>query len=328
MLNFIKLINRYRSWSLVALALSAVGFFIAQKGSDSVYFGLLLHLRMSVIYFLTALIFLWINDYYFNRRKYIHFFLLLCLTLTISTLPLATFAPPLYEDSLFYSSLNNVLCLIIVIAAAHSLRNSIRKVNRSLELNQLKTAAIEAELKLLKQQLNPHFLFNTLNSIYYHSINEPEKSPEMILQLSEMLRYQLKTDSLPKINLSEELKFIDTYIFFEKNRLRKSTAFSFKKSINFNDLLIAPNIIITLVENAFKHHRSSNQPNYVNIEILLEGETLTVKTSNSCSEKQEKSTGIGLVNLLKRLSILYDGQYKFEEYYEPNQHRAILIIKL
>lgn len=171
----------------------------------------------------------------------------------------------------------------------------------------------EAELYNLRQQLNPHFLFNTLNNIYALVAVSPERAQEAILELSKLLRYVLYDNEYEYVDLSKEIGFVRNYV--ELMRLRLAADVDVRLNVRLEDehIQIAPLLFISLVENAFKHGVSSNQPSFVHIDIIQSGHMVDVKISNSYFPKtsdDHSGSGIGLENLKRRLAILYPKKHE------------------
>ncbi|TCP24981.1 GHKL domain-containing protein [Tenacibaculum skagerrakense] len=171
----------------------------------------------------------------------------------------------------------------------------------------------EAELKLLKGQLNPHFLFNTLNNLYGLSVIKSDKLPNLMLKLSDLLRYSLYETRESFVSLKKEISYLENYISLEKLRLEEQADISFSISGELNDKELAPMLLIVFVENAFKHlGPTKGEKSTVNIDIKTTENTLVFKCENSFDtynnkeENMEKGkSGIGLVNVKKRLALIY-----------------------
>ena len=190
----------------------------------------------------------------------------------------------------------------------------------------------EIELKNLKNQLNPHFLFNTLNNIYALIGISTERAQYAVHELSQMLRYVLYESSGDKVPLDKELLFVKNYI--ELMRLRLSSAVSLKVDIDESrgaGLQIAPLMFIPLVENAFKHGVSATGKSMIDISIGVACDIVTCRVANSCFPKgkgDRSGSGIGLANLRRQLSILYDGRYSLARSVEDGIYTATLEIRL
>lgn len=170
----------------------------------------------------------------------------------------------------------------------------------------------EARLQLLQSQINPHFLFNTLNNIYSLSITNSTKTPEMILQLTELLRYSVYQKPKEKVSVSEEAKQVEFLIELFCLRNDENYSISFNKSISGG--IIEPMILIPLAENCLKHCDFDLNPNaFVSMELLSNQKTIRFKTENSFSRSQQKSitSGVGLNNIRDRLELIYGEQFQF-----------------
>ncbi|CAL2104996.1 Two-component system sensor histidine kinase [Tenacibaculum sp. 190524A02b] len=176
----------------------------------------------------------------------------------------------------------------------------------------------EAELKLLKGQLNPHFLFNTLNNLYGLSVVKSDKLPELMLKLSDLLRYSLYETREVLVPLKKEVEYLENYISLEKIRLEEQTVISFVKEGNLEDKKIAPMLLIVFVENTFKHLGSINDKSNVEIKLKITSNTLEFLCTNTYDEIKSKNnlekekSGIGLQNVKKRLELIYPNRYKLK----------------
>jgi two-component system, LytTR family, sensor histidine kinase AlgZ len=205
--------------------------------------------------------------------------------------------------------------LFIVIFVA-MLRFAIEWLEFEARKKEVENEKLTAELNFLKAQINPHFLFNTLNNLYYLAYSKSENTTEVIAKLSQMMRYMIYDSNHPKVLLSKEIEYMQSYISLERLRLNDQIPIKFDISGNTENVWITPLIFITFLENAFKHGVSNNNPNaWVNIMIQLKGNECiyTVKNSKlkSAAGSTEKS-GIGLQNVQRRLALSYPGQYKIK----------------
>lgn len=198
--------------------------------------------------------------------------------------------------------------------------------------NELEKSRAEAELQNLKSQLNPHFLFNTLNNIYSLIAFSPERAQEAVHDLSRLLRYVLYESSQPRVPLEKELDFVRNYV--ELMRIRLPEHVDLKASIHATapGVLIAPLLFISLIENAFKHGVSNEHPSFIHIDIHQENELVICSIRNSYFPKdtlRDKSgSGIGLVNLKKRLALLYPDRYLFRSGREDEVYDTLLTLSI
>lgn len=192
---------------------------------------------------------------------------------------------------------------------------------------------LETELQYLKAQINPHFLFNTINSIYVLIHKNPDLASESLASFSDMLRYQLYECNDPKIRLSKELDFLENFIELEKLRLfENQTELSFDiHNQSVHDPEIAPFVLLPFVENAFKHvSKDKMQHNYIRMHLTINRQQrLEMCIENSRGiETGNGHSGIGLKNARRRLSLLYPGKYQMNTQSEETKFIASLNIDL
>jgi LytS/YehU family sensor histidine kinase len=179
----------------------------------------------------------------------------------------------------------------------------------------LKRQSLQSELNFLKSQINPHFLFNTLNSLYALTLKKSDKAPEIVLRLSEMMRYMLYECNESKVPLSSEIQYIKNYLELEKLRHGKSFNIQLNIDGDANGQLIAPLIFIPFLENSFKHGIDHHiDEGFVNINIDIVDSKLSLFVENSKSKiqpkKKKNSGGIGLVNVKRRLDLVYPNKHE------------------
>jgi two-component system, LytTR family, sensor kinase len=184
-------------------------------------------------------------------------------------------------------------------------------LNEKLEINlQLK----KAELKYLKSQINPHFLFNALNNLYSLTLEKSEKAPEVVLKISSLLNYVLYECDVPRIELNKEVDNIRSYIDLQKIRYDDKVNIVLDIQGEPSEITIAPLLILPVIENAFKHGLDKNVGNgFIKININVSDDSrfnLTV-TNSLNGENNHEGEGIGLSNLKKRLELQYPQKHKF-----------------
>ncbi|WP_187388344.1 sensor histidine kinase [Seonamhaeicola marinus] len=173
----------------------------------------------------------------------------------------------------------------------------------------------ELELNYLKEQVNPHFLFNSLNSIYALSREQSPETPDVVMQLSELMRYQLESAKKDSVLLKEELQFIENYLLLEDKRLGKRCTIDFIIKGEAQSLKIAPMLLIPFVENAIKHGaQSTNKPSSIDVSATIDNKRLHLQVLNSKPVKvgQQNRTGTGLTNVKRRLNLLYPTTHTLE----------------
>lgn len=200
----------------------------------------------------------------------------------------------------------------------------------------LEKEKLETELKFLRSQFNPHFLFNTINSIFVLINKDSSLAKDSLAKFSELLRYQLYECNEPQIPLSRELDYINSFIELEKLRHDQRL----KTEINYPEkphgsLFIAPFVLMTFVENAFKHvSKFGKEQNWIRIDIRLEEGILFLDVSNTVSDKIPKakdavaSNGLGLKNVKRRLELIYPAKYELTSTTKDGVYKSSLLIDL
>lgn len=185
-----------------------------------------------------------------------------------------------------------------------------RFIDKQEEVEAVKKEHAEMELKFLKSQINPHVLFNNLNTIYSYSIEKPEDTPELILMLSDNLKHVLYESNEKTISLEKEVHFIDNYIKFQKIRTEGVKQINYSKTIDSLSYQIAPLLLITIIENAFKHSTLNSE---IKVKINVDEGVLNFTCENDFDDQKVTTTDlkIGLQNLEKRLELIYKDDYEF-----------------
>jgi len=223
--------------------------------------------------------------------------------------------------------------LVVMIVSAFKLL----KINLShtAETKKLETKILETQLKLkeqelnyLKMQIHPHFLFNTLNTLYGFALKKADETPEMILKLSNLLDYLLYKIDKPFVLLSHDIDHINDYIALEKMRFNNTLAINFTTTNCTEDLKIAPMLLLPFIENSFKHGAIKNQQLTINIDLTCQGNTLDFRIENSSTGANMNPNGIGLENIKKRLALIYPENYSLEILNNPDIFKVHLHINL
>lgn len=211
----------------------------------------------------------------------------------------------------------HLVMLMFAVGLSTALRVSIRWIHTERKLAQAEQEKSEAELKNLKNQLNPHFLLNTLNNIYALIAFDGKGAQEAVQELSKMLRYMLYENQSAPISLKKELEFIDNYISLMRIRLPKSVEVRVHLDAGKKPLEISPLIFISLIENVFKHGISPTEPSFISISICGHSDgRIVCETMNSNFPKNEadkSGSGIGLTQVHKRLELLYPDRYEWDK---------------
>ncbi len=194
-------------------------------------------------------------------------------------------------------------------------------------LKNLKEEKANAELAMLKSQVNPHFFFNTLNNLYSLTVKHSDKAPEVILKLSEMMRYTIYEGQKDFVPLQEEVAYLENYIALHKIRHHKTVDITFEHEIA-GQMMVAPLLFIILLENAFKHGVEKLTENaWVKIALQADDREIRFRIENNFDKTdQPEAPGIGLENLQRRLSLIYPEQHKLEVAKGDGVYSVILTI--
>jgi LytS/YehU family sensor histidine kinase len=204
------------------------------------------------------------------------------------------------------------------------------------ELNEAKQKMIElekekvtAELKSLMNQVNPHFLFNSLNVLYSLAMKKSEETPEAILKLSDILRYVIYESNKDWVELSSEAELIHNYIALQKFRVDDKAEIIFSESIENENIKIAPMLFLPLVENAYKHGiKGDIERTFLKIELTATSDGVQfIIINNKGDQNQNGNKGVGLSNVKNRLDLIYPGKHDFIVEENDTTFRVSLKIK-
>ena len=204
---------------------------------------------------------------------------------------------------------NSILMYISVFVSSIALRMNSR-------LQQIENFKYNTQLNNLRTQINPHFLFNTLNSIYSVTIKKAPEAADMVEKLAEMMRFTLKESQSDYVPLSKEIEYVQNYIELQKMRFDENVKITFQVTGDMKQFRIAPLILIPFIENAFKYGVNSEEDSLINIQIAIEQSNLSVLVHNNkvfLENSMVEKNGVGIENTLKRLDLIY-----------PHQHQCVI----
>ena len=196
---------------------------------------------------------------------------------------------------------------------------------------QIEKEKLNAELQVLKAQLHPHFLFNTLNNLYSLVYEKSDNAPKMLMRLANLLSYVLYECKADQVSLSRELNFIRDYILLEKERYLDRLDVSLNFSGDIGDRMIAPMLFQPFIENAFKHGTSEQLGKvWMSIDLSVKQSQLYFKVINSCDKNRMEAVreGIGIDNIRKRLELLYPGRFDLQNGIEDDVYVVSLSLEL
>lgn len=227
--------------------------------------------------------------------------------------------------------IGNAVLYLLVVGVSVAIRMTGGWYRAEAARQQLEHIHMQAELQNLKSQLNPHFLFNTLNNIYSLIQIDTDRAQQTVHDLSRLLRYVLYDSSQPTVPLRAEIDFLRDYIELMRIRLPRHVRLRVELPEGASETPVAPLLFISLVENAFKHGVSNDRPSHIFISIREQESELIGEIENSCfpksAETDRSGSGIGLKNLVKRLEMIYPGRHGFTFGQSGETYRARLSLK-
>ncbi len=323
-------------------------FFFSLGNTRPVNYGIYIHTLLCIITFYFNYFFL--IDRYLFRKKTFAYIVLSLLTAIVMVMLMVVIQylffvhnPDFpekhghnehFHDELFFigSITREFAMIILTTGLSIALKFSMRWAKIEKMKEKVISEQREMELRNLKNQLNPHFLFNTLNNIYALIEIDKDKAQQTVHELSKLLRYTLYENNKKEVTLDKELNFMRSYI--ELMRLRFGSNVKLTVDIpeeNVSHLKIAPLMFISMVENAFKHGVSSTKPSEISIKMTVNGNVVRCHVENSHFPKPESDksgSGIGLSNLSRQLSLLYEGRHSFQSGVVGDKYVSDLQIEL
>ncbi|NNC95529.1 MAG: sensor histidine kinase [Chitinophagales bacterium] len=340
-------LNKYR-------ILYHIGFWVLFILVFSVYFTFQFSFLESLkIFSLTALTY--IPAVYFNvlylipnilikKRNFARYFLFLFLTVLVSV-PLVALATYLnfhgnvnFDNEQFKSengylwlvigSFINTFFIVILVSGLKFAKDYFIQLQKTMDLEKQN---LQSELKYLKSQVNPHFLFNTLNNIYSLTLKKDELAPDAVLKLSSLLRYMLYECNEKKVSLAKEIQCLENYIDLEKIRQCSNSRVDFIVKGNPDNFQIAPLLFIPFLENSFKHGLNTKIAGWVEIFLEIKDDKITFIVENCKSnvcKTDRKAGGIGLQNIRRRLALSYPGMHDLKITDSEESYKVVMMLDL
>ena len=223
-----------------------------------------------------------------------------------------------------------IFIIVIIVAASTAIKLFQRWIRDTERINELEKATMQSELEQLKNQINPHFLFNMLNNANVLTQKDPEKASQVLMKLSDFLRYQLYDSTRPKVLLTADIHFLEDFLNLEKIR-RDNFECIVDKQGDISGVQVAPLLFIIFAENAVKYSMDSERKTYVHLQFEVRHDTLFFKCINSKSPGiiiKSDTSGLGLSNVKRRLELLYPGRHALEIKDNTDNFSVTLKIKL
>lgn len=275
--------------------------------------------------------------YMSDRRKFILVNILVTVAFTLISLIIDIYIFPherkgnVRKIPFFFTILRSFTMVMFVNFVSITLLLANELKSNAVREKKLKEEKLGTEIKLLKAQINPHFIFNALNNIYSLTYTKSEMAPESVLKLSEMLRYVFYDCSNDLVKLGAEIEYISNFIAFQQMKSEHEQSINFDNSNVRKDIDIAPMLFIPFIENAFKYSKVEEfDKAYVNINLSSEKNTLLLEIENSIPESGKilSGNGLGIKNVRQRLDLLYPDRYDLDINDEDNKFSVKLKINL
>jgi sensor histidine kinase YesM len=303
---------------------------------------------LPVRMFATYLTLYWLISGFLDKEKYLTFTLIFIITAIgtgyLDRILLHLFYVPIYLPNYDYATFpltsftkalqrtTNVYTIVFAAAAIKLIKKNYQNEKIARELSREK---LDAELKFLKSQIHPHFLFNTLNSLYALTLQKSDQSSEVVLKLSNFLDYMLYDCNVSQISLEKEIEQMQNLITLEKLRYGDRLDADFNISGTVKDLKIPPLLMLPFLENAFKHGVSQHTENsFIYVDLKVKEQNLIFRVENSSINTEsdleaDYTKGIGLKNVKRRLDLIYgDDGYNLEVFKEEDSFTIVLKISL
>jgi hypothetical protein len=296
------------------------------------------HIIMLCFFYLNF--FYLMPHYYFTRRFGLYFvFVVACLVVSV-VLPNLLFEPRIPGDLNLPPELKNRLLQrrflmppLYIGGTVHFLLifflSFLLRLSRRLE--DMQREKLKTEVSYLKAQINPHFLFNTLNSLYALTLEKSDAAPEAVLKLSGMMRYVVTESGRDSVPLESEIEYLKNYVSLQQLRMDAGTLFNFTITGSMAGRRISPMLLIPFVENAFKYGLNPDVPADISIAIAIEGNTLAMQVCNkkvSAGLPPEEESGHGVENTRQRLDYLYAHRYELKLNDEGQYFNVLLKMEL
>lgn len=229
----------------------------------------------------------------------------------------------------FINTFSGILTMGFVTAGSAAISLFTHWLRHNLRIDQLESTTLQSELKFLKSQINPHFLFNMLNNANVLIKRNPEEASKVLFKLEDLLRYQINDSSRERVALASDIRFLNDYLNLEKIR-RDHFQFTMEQEGDIDSIWIQPLLFIPFVENAVKHSFDSEHPSSVHLSFKVEENRLEFRCENTMPAVavSNKVGGIGLANIQRRLGLLYPDRYELEQIENENRYMVTLCITL
>ncbi|MHC4300243.1 MAG: sensor histidine kinase [Planctomycetota bacterium] len=264
---------------------------------------------------------------FFEKKKYVHYFASIVLIVAVSGLLIESVFKMIERDP--GSHINGFAVAFVLIVITSGLKYYVQGLGQWYLIQEAEFKQVKTELALLKSQIQPHFFFNTLNNLYALSLDKSDRVPEVIIALSELMRYILDSSKKKEVTLADEVKFIENYLGLEKLRFAETADIGFSVLGDTSGRNITPMLFIPFVENSFKHGMMEpERSGYVHVSLTIHEDALELVVENSKSDvakrRDKSSNQLGLKNVKRTLELLYPKAHRLRILDEDKRYRVEL----
>ncbi len=281
-----------------------------------------------------------------NKKQYLNYIMLLLISMVVAGLAQRAvdyfvIYPRYYPDALsspyFYPAkiIKTIIYLNTIVVFTAGIKLIQEWYRQQKDTQTLEKERLMAELKFLKAQIHPHFLFNTLNNLYALTLKKSDHAPEVVLKLSELMSYMLYDANTARVAVAKEVNYIENYIALERMRFAGKLEIAFHANGDLGSQHITPMLLLPFIENSFKHGVSEEiEDAWITIDLSVKNNFLTLKVENSvpaaAKERSDKAyaKGIGLQNVNRRLELLYQDHYDLKVFNEEGTYLVVLRLNL
>jgi hypothetical protein len=282
--------------------------FIKEEVLNPILEGILItHSLLIIFYYFNS--YFALPRFYFTKKYAVYALILLAWLLLIILIMLTNKSySPLSTHSFRFGAVIFVFSIVVRFIMIFLFSLGLAAYQRLKETEQAK---LKSELSFLKAQINPHFLFNTLNSIYALTIKKSDSAPESVTKLSSIMRYVITDAAHDLVSLDKEIAYVSAYVDLERLRLTPKVKLDYTVEGNTARKQIAPLIFIPLIENAFKYGVSTSEPGEIGLRLSISGDMLELHIHNlKVRPDKVNSNGLGIDNVKRRLGLLYPGRHE------------------
>jgi len=315
-------------WFVIFLCI----FFASLAASASPFFSLALSLSLVLFMPVPVYLHFYSFEHFFNTKRYLLYIVLVIATIVV-------FSPLFY---LYFSNVfgtkNNLLQwmtdIVFVLIITMAIKFVKHGFQQRLQLHEIKAKQLQTELSLLKSQINPHFLFNTLNNLFSMALEQGDKTvAEGISRLSHLMRYMIHESGDEEVDLGKEIEQLDRFIELHKLRFTDEDNIRIRFTVvgETNGIQVPPMILMPFVENAFKHGISLRERSTIDMNLSVNGDRLTFSVENtvhtSMQWMRKGESGLGLENVKRRLQLLYPNRHELSIERDDRKCAARLVLK-